>query len=374
MKTNIILLAILASASVALSSFQYQPPGFKITGKITGLTDGKVYLEHTLNKQTFTDSTLAKNGTFVFEGTTAEPLLYTVKIGNRQQKVFFVENANITLTGSKDSLYKASVRGSKTQDEYMDFYDVAWKPITAKAGDIYRRLAIANQNGKIKLDSASHKPFDDEFAALDQLNQTIVSQYVASHTHSVAAAVVIQDRFINFPNYDVAAKLFTLLTDNVKNSYYGKEVKARLDLASKTAVGKMAPQFVMNDTTGKAVKLSDYKGQYVLIDFWASWCGPCRAENPNVVKVYQKYHAKGLEIIGVSLDGKKEAWLKAIHADKLTWQHVSDLKGWQNAVALQYGISAVPQNFLLDKEGKIIATNLRGKDLEVKMAQVLAAN
>jgi peroxiredoxin len=141
-------------------------------------------------------------------------------------------------------------------------------------------------------------------------------------------------------------------------------------IEKKKGIGVTAMDFTQNNTAGKPVKLSDYRGKYVLLDFWASWCGPCRAENPNVLDNYEKYHSKGLEILAVSLDDKKEAWLKAIKDDGLEWAHVSDLKGWKNEVAKEYDIRAVPSNFLIDKEGKIVAVDLRGEDLTQKLAEI----
>ena len=150
-----------------------------------------------------------------------------------------------------------------------------------------------------------------------------------------------------------------------------KEDMARAEaIAKKTGIGATAMDFTQNNIAGKPVKLSDYRGKYVLLDFWASWCGPCRAENPNVLDNYEKYHSKGLEILGVSLDDKKDAWVKAIKDDGLEWAHVSDLKGWKNEVAKQYNINAVPSNFLIDKEGKIVAVNLRGEELSQKLAEI----
>jgi len=141
-------------------------------------------------------------------------------------------------------------------------------------------------------------------------------------------------------------------------------------IAKKTGIGATAMEFTQNNTNGKPVKLSDYRGKYVLLDFWASWCGPCRAENPNVLDNYEKYHSKGLEILAVSLDDKKDNWLKAIKDDGLEWAHVSDLKGWKNEVAKTYNIRAVPSNFLLDKDGKIVAVDLRGEDLTHKLEEI----
>jgi peroxiredoxin len=139
----------------------------------------------------------------------------------------------------------------------------------------------------------------------------------------------------------------------------------------KPVVGNMAPDFTMNDTEGKPVSLSQYKGQYVLVDFWASWCGPCRGENPNVVAAYKKYKNKNFTVLGVSLDEDIDAWVKAIQKDELTWKHISDLKGWQSAVVPVYGIEGIPYNVLLDPEGKILATELRDKDLDAFLSKTL---
>jgi peroxiredoxin len=139
----------------------------------------------------------------------------------------------------------------------------------------------------------------------------------------------------------------------------------------KPVVGNMAPDFTMNDTEGNPVSLSQFKGQYVLVDFWASWCGPCRGENPNVVAAYKKYKNKNFTVLGVSLDEDKEAWMKAIQKDGLTWKHISDLKGWQSAVVPVYGIEGIPYNVLLDPEGKILATELRDKDLDAFLSKTL---
>ncbi|SKA47334.1 Peroxiredoxin [Chitinophaga eiseniae] len=146
-------------------------------------------------------------------------------------------------------------------------------------------------------------------------------------------------------------------------------VKAE-EIARKTGIGATAMNFAQNNVSGKAVQLKDYRGKYVLLDFWASWCGPCRAENPNVLDNYEKYHSKGLEILAVSLDDKKDAWVKAIKDDGLTWEHVSDLKGWKNEVAKEYNIRAVPSNFLIDKDGKIVAKDLRGEELTKKLEEI----
>jgi peroxiredoxin len=173
-------------------------------------------------------------------------------------------------------------------------------------------------------------------------------------------------------NADIAEPVFLSLAEKLRNGPAGKEMAERIEVAKKTGVGRMAMDFTQNDTLGNPVSLSSFKGKYVLIDFWASWCGPCRQENPNVVKAFNNYKDKGFTVLGVSLDqpNAKDKWMKAIHDDNLTWTQVSDLKFWKNEVAVQYGIQAIPQNFLIDPQGKIIGKNLRGEGLNKKLEEL----
>ncbi|MBD0368365.1 MAG: TlpA family protein disulfide reductase, partial [Flavisolibacter sp.] len=164
------------------------------------------------------------------------------------------------------------------------------------------------------------------------------------------------------------------LDNSVRNSSLGKAVAENIAFNKVGAVGTEALNFTQNDVNGQPVSLSSFRGKYVLIDFWASWCKPCRMENPNVVKAYQKFSNKNFTILGVSLDQEKEPWIKAIEKDKLSWTQVSDLKFWSNEVAVLYHVQGIPQNFLVDPNGKIVAKNLRGQELEAKLCELLGCN
>lgn len=207
--------------------------------------------------------------------------------------------------------------------------------------------------------------------------QAIRMKYLESHPESIFSLKVIKE--IDGGGYiadaSVEEPLFNKLSNSVKESEEGKAFVRRLEKAKKLAIGQVAPLFAQPDTSGKMVALSDYKGKYVLVDFWASWCGPCRAENPNVLKAYDKYKDQNFTVLGVSVDAEKakDAWLKAIKDDGMPWTQVSELKGWDNTAADLYDVHAIPQNYLVDPNGKIIAKNIRGKELHETLEKLLPA-
>ncbi|WP_406825978.1 redoxin domain-containing protein [Pedobacter sp. KACC 23697] len=341
---------------------------YVLTGKLPAVND-KVYLGHEVgDKYVVTDSAKVVNGTFMFKGAVKQPGFYKLKSKRLKNPIqFILENAAIKIS-KPDSISPIVISGSTAQDVYMGFYNGPWKTITAKAGNIYKRLDEAQKAGK--MDTITRAGFDREFRALDTLNIAAVKQYIIKNPASAGSAAIIYDRFISYPNFPVAEELFGMLTKEARQSDIGEQINTALKTNAKTAKGKVAPAIAMPDKDGKIVKLSDFKGKYVLVDFWASWCGPCRRENPNVVAAYKKYHDKGFEILGVSLDSKKDAWLKAIAADGLTWTHVSDLQAWSNSAVKDYGVKSVPASFLLDPEGKVVGKDLRGEELNKTLAGI----
>jgi peroxiredoxin len=355
---------------------------FTIKGNVAKVGDPVewVYLSYVVDGERKTDSVLVKDGQYAFSGHLANPAMVSLRAkyagttdgtprraSRKDYASVFMENAAVSVT-SVDSFSNVTVTGSKAHEEYTKLNEQT-KPFNEKLSTLSKAYGEArkaeNKEEAAKLDAQMD-------ATYDEMNDKVYGTFVKNNPKSPVALFAFQQ----FAGYDIkpekAEPVFNMLADDVKNSKAGKDIKERIEIAKKTGIGRFAMDFTQNDTLGNPVKLSSFKGKYVLVDFWASWCGPCRMENPNVVEAFNKYKEKGFHIVGVSLDqpNAKEKWIKAIHDDKLTWTHVSDLQFWKNAVAVQYGIQAIPQNLLIDPQGKIIGKNLRGEDLKKKLAEL----
>ncbi|MCH5599196.1 peroxiredoxin family protein [Niabella ginsengisoli] len=272
---------------------------------------------------------------------------------------------------STDSFSNVQVKESKAHAEYVKL-----KTASEFFNNQMRELGSKYPALKANNDTAGIKKLEADYEALNnKMQEDVYGAYVKQNNHSPIALYALSQ----YAGYDIdpvkIEPLFNALPATAKESGAGKRFAKKLAIAKATAIGAMAPEFSQADTTGKQVSLASFKGKYVLVDFWASWCGPCRAENPNVVAAFNKYKNKNFTVLGVSLDDAEDdgkvSWLKAIAKDQLTWTQVSDLKGWQNSVAQQYGIQAIPQNLLLDPTGKIIAKNVRGEELHQKLEELI---
>lgn len=374
MKKMLIVLLLLP----ALVEAQSANNTFTVMGKFTNFsqTPQWVFIQYRANDSWKKDSIKPVGNSYTFTGTTEEPLnaYFWVKYadaapGKRPPMATVYLMPGTISINSMDSFTNIKVTGSVAHAEYEKLEEQL-KPYDDEMNKFYTQYSEARKNK----DDATMHAVETKIDSLDALiKENVYGKYIKENPSSVLCGYAIQE----YAGYDIdAAKvepLYNLLDEKTKAYPSVKSFKEMLDLAKKTAIGNYAMDFTQNDTLDKPVSLSSFKGKYVLVDFWASWCGPCRAENPNVVKVFNEYKDKGFHILGVSLDreGQKERWLKAIHDDKLTWTQVSDLKFWDNEVAKQYGIRAIPQNILVDPGGKIIAKNLRGEDLEKKLQEVM---
>jgi peroxiredoxin len=350
---------------------------FEITGEINQkYNNQRVSLSYTDKNAAKTDTATIRNGSFMLKGSVTSPTKAKIVVNGRgsgnaiadrirtkNEQNFYLENTKFTVAG--DSIENAVIKGGAVQNDYLALQSVT---------NVYKNEISKLQNAIAKDFAAGITSINPETTGkLNPLRKKIEEAniaFIASHPDSYVSVNLMYDmggslRALTF------ADSYEKLTKRMKDTPLAQLLKARLETAKKTSTGQKALDFVQNDVNGKPIALSSMRGKYVLLDFWASWCGPCRAENPFILKAYNRFKNKNFEVLGISMDGDKEAWLKAIKEDGMPWLQLSDLKAKDNVAARLYGVSAIPQNFLLNPEGIIIATNLRGEALEKKLAEIL---
>ncbi len=341
--------------------------GFTLTGSVQGIDTGWVYLQKKEADNWVTaDSAKLDKGRFSFSGKVAMPEMWHVSLMDNEIMVpVFMENAAIEMAIFPDSLDKSTVAGSATHQVFREYVALN-DAVSVRMDSVYGAWKEAKETG----DSAAMARLDSVSGCLDTEMKTVLVDFIRSHPNTVVAPYLVMRNSWQFELPELE-EMVTVLDTSLNASMYMQALSKRVDILRSVAIGQVAPDFEMSDTAGNPVKLSSMKGSVLLVDFWASWCGPCRAENPHVVKAWQKFHKKGFDILGVSFDQNREKWLGAIAQDKLTWMQVSDLKGWGNEAGKVYGINSIPANVLLDKDQKIIARNLRGDDLMKKLEEIL---
>jgi len=374
--------AYIATLLPAVAMAQTPAEAFMINGKLSQVKQPyKVYLSYQSAGKSVMDSTVLVDGAFMFTGKVPAPtggLLLVDHEGkgfpgfSRTGDVlsFYVDKGSMFIA-AEDSVARAQINGSAINTEN--------EQLTAMLAPVYTKAAtLANEVKNATPDQQRSPVFQntmqDKFKILQKDREAKLKEFIVSHPYSYLSLMAVSSMGGPSADVNVIEPLYNSLSQNLKDSEAGKQLKDSFATLKATAIGVMAPNFTQNDVDGKPVKLSDFRGKYVLLDFWASWCGPCRQENPNVVRVFNKYKDKNFTVLGVSLDrpDAKAAWINAIKEDGLTWTHVSDLKFWNNAAAALYFVQSIPQNYLIDPEGKIVAKNLRGAELESKLIELLA--
>jgi peroxiredoxin len=340
--------------------------GYLIHAEIEGLKNGKALLQRRVGSEFITiDSSLIKNGSFSFQGNIERPEMCYVYIADTLPYIrLFVENSRIRIEAEVDSLRNPHISGSKTHQLIVE-YNELMKPYEKQLRETYQQYRKAYLDHNIEEIGKMEAKFD----FISDKQKIISLKFVQDNSHSVVGAYLVWGTLaydLEVSELEAISKKFS---PDLHESIYVKQINDYIKTLNKVAVGQPFSEIALPDTAGNIQRLSDLKGKLILVDFWASWCGPCRRENPKVVALYNEYKDRNFEIFGVSLDEDRNKWEQAIAEDQLTWYHVSDLKGWNSEAGKIYGVRAIPHTVLIDENGKIIAKNLRGDELRKKIEE-----
>ena len=359
-----------------------------VSGTVKGIADGKtVVLEKQDEMGQFIpmDTVKVKDGKFMIKGSAKEPEIMLIQVEALEGKVPFVlENGNINIIVDKDSLQKSKFSGTFNNDVFSKFND----DLTKFQKELQKKL-MTFQNANMAKMKAAEQAKDTivinklmkEYQGMQKEGMEFYVKFAEANPKALLSALIV-DSMLNDPAVDIARakKIYASFSPELKKYKPGKSIQTKLNKTGKPVtfaaaanVGSVAPDFTAKNPEGKSISLKQSLGKVTIVDFWASWCKPCRVENPNVVALYAKFHAKGLNILSVSLDKEASAWKDAIAKDNLTWNHVSNLKEFEDPIALQYGINAIPTIFVLDAKGVIIAKDIRGEELNAKIASLLGS-
>jgi len=378
---KIITILLIGVLVIACDKNEKKTDGYVIKGTAKGVYNGmRAYLKTTDEKgvPVTKDTAIVMNGEFSFDGKIDHPQMWLLSMSNVPGVVpIMMENETITVNFDKNKIENSEVTGTKSNDA-LSGYTKGFQALSDKRNDLNKEFSTSASS----TDPALKAKISADYASLNEKINNYPYEFLEKNNKDNYFSLSLIENILKSKPTDLTPmeKAFDNMEDEIKNSHYGEIVKNQLaqlkmqnERLSMLDIGKMAPNFSAPDPDGKQLSLNEIKGKATIIDFWASWCGPCRRENPNVVKVYEKYKDKGLEIISVSLDrpGQKNRWLKAIEDDKLTWHHVSNLQYFNDPVAQQYNIQSIPATFILDADGKIVAKSLRGQALEDQIAQML---
>ncbi len=337
--------------------------GFEINGNVENQKDGQIFFVNLHTEEQ--DTVIIKDGKFSLSGVAEEPtpfLIFSPEV-LPAQTILFADQGTTKISFKANDPASLEIKGCATQKEYEKFNDQT-KPLLAQFDSI-QMLAMSGQ-----IDNAEVQRLA---TVLQQQYENVNLQFVKAHPASYVSALLAYEYLRQKPQLNSKEKkqILASLAPEIQQSFFGNKMLELINADEATAVGNAAPNFSLPDPSGKEISLNSFKGKYVLIDFWASWCGPCRAENPNVVAAYNKYRNKNFTILGVSLDENKKQWETAIQKDNLKWTQVSDLKGWNSSVVSLYNIKSIPSNVLLDREGNIVAKDLRSVELENQLSNLL---
>ena len=350
--------------SLFVFSQNKQGYSYKISGKTEENSAGQVFMEFTVGAKKIKDSITPVNGSFMFEGNLPEPVIAKIytKTSVRQsiELVLANTNAELLLSGNKWTLQQSN--GLSLISDYKKL-----TVVDSIKATYYGEYGVFTRNK----DSVGLKKISRIFDSLNIVDQEITSAFIRNNPSSPLIANAMYRLVMNQKNIDTLERIWNTLPAWVSNSPTGMEIRQRMNGSTGIAVGIKAPLFTQNDINGKSFSLNQMAGKYVLVDFWASWCKPCRKEHPKLKEVYQEYQKKGFEVVEVSLDTNKDLWKQAVKADQLVWKQISDLNGFDNPIAVNYGVRSIPSNFLINQQGVIIAKNIKPEELKTILSDLL---
>lgn len=332
----------------------------EVKGLLKGLKDDSVEIYYSKDGKPTIEKVAVDKGKFIWVGDLQTPQKVYLLLSTHSYE-FYGEQGHISVEADVENDFKLRVKGSGLQEE-ADKYGLVTKSLSEAQNEIYQKLDTVSEEEALSLNK--------RLVEISEKKEQLDKGYIKAHPSSYLSLDMVAEKS-KFGSYDDVVELFEMLEPSIKNSSVGQATQDRITVLKRSALGQTVPDFIQNDTEGKPVRFADFRGKYVLIDFWASWCGPCRQENPNLVKDYNKFKDKGFTIIGVSLDQKADQWKKAIEEDGLIWTQVSDLKGDGNEISTYYGVLGIPSSILIGPDGKIIAKDLRGYTLTKKLEDIL---
>ena len=364
---NILFALVLVSLMVNCSP---EPKGYEVNGAITGeMEDGaQAFLRKSNDVGRFIniDTTSVVNGMYTFSGQQDEAEIHYIFFDNLRGNIpFILENGTIEISAQRDSLGYSKIKGTYQNELFSDFLNGS-RAMAYKA----RGMTADMRKATAEMDTVQMNSLREEYSELQEEAREFELNYVKENPNAIISALIIQKALQQrlLPESEIKS-MFDSLSPEIQNSKIGKKIKEKIEKGEKVTVGSRAPNFSAPTPSGEELALNDVLGKVTLVDFWAAWCRPCRAENPNIVRVYNKYKDKGLSILGVSLDRKAEDWKKAISDDGLEWNHVSNVD-YFDEIAELYNVDAIPASFILDENGVIVAKNLRGAALESKIEEL----